>query len=145
MKKRLLLVGGVILLLVGLFGLPQQANVNGFEIDVPKPNGNVPDNVRNIASLVTNVEDRQQLCAFNKIFADRLISYETDQQKLNDVYVLAAKKYFGDSLKDKYKDLDVILKNAISSVTGDDVHLLGDKEKEDLQNNFYAISWYLIN
>jgi hypothetical protein len=82
---------------------------------------------------------------FNKVFADRIISYDIDTQKLNHLYTLAGKYFFGDSLKDKYADLDIFLINSIIDTVGDKNHILSDNEKLLLQEKFYGIAWYLNN
>lgn len=146
MKDNKLLLLGVIMVLLALsIGRAAPDNSDKLNIDIPTPPTTISEEIKNIANIVTETEDRNKLCAFNKIFADRLVSYSTNQQQLNDVYVLAAKKYFEGALKDKYEGLDTLIKNAMIDVVGDDLHLLSPAEKKELQENFYAIAWYLNN
>jgi hypothetical protein len=143
--NRLLLLGVIMVLLALSIGRAASDSDGRLDINIPEPSPNVSEKIKNISNIVTETEDKKKLCAFNKVFADRLILYNANQQELNDVYVLAAKKYFGTSLKDKYDGLDSILKNAMLDVVGDDVHNIGPEEKKELQENFYAIAWYLNN
>ena len=143
--NRLLLLGVIMVLLALSIGRAAPDNDGRLDISIPEPSSNVSEKIKNISNIVTETEDRNKLCAFNKVFADRLMSYNATQQELNDVYVLAAKKYFGKSLDNKYEGLDILIKNAMLDVVGDDVHNIGPEEKKELQENFYAIAWYLNN
>ncbi len=143
--NRLLLLGVIMVLLALSIGRAAPDNDGRLNLDIPQPAPNISEAIKNVSNIVTETEDRNKLCAFNKVFADRLISYNTNQQQLNDVYVLAAKKYFGGKLKDKYEGLDTLIQSAMIDVVGDDLHVLGPAEKKELQNNFYAIAWYLNN
>lgn len=141
-KNDILLVLGILILVFAVFSTKVMPH-NTIDIDVPAPSQNISEEIKNISKLITDKKDRAEICIFNKVFADRLIKYETDQQKLNDVYVLAAKNMFKDSLAGKYNGLDELLIYCINNVTGDDNHILSDEEKTNIQNNFYATSWYL--
>lgn len=143
MKKNSFLLWSGLLLIAFAFFAPVIRPDNQITIDIPSPTSIISDEIKNISNIVTDNEDRAALCIFNKIFADRLVTYETTQQQLNDVYVIAAKQMFGESMKDKYDELDLILLNAIRQVTGDDTHTLSEEEKTQIQSNFYAISLYL--
>lgn len=143
MKKNNILLGvGILLVVFAVFSGKTMPN-NTIDIDIPRPISDVSESIKNISTIISDKDDKIELCVFNKVFADRVINYDTDQQKLNDVYVLAAKNMFGDSLRDKYNGLDEIIRDAIRSITGDDNHELTNDEKSDIQTNFYAISWYL--
>lgn len=141
-KNSFLLLAGLLLVVFAFFA-PAIKPDNLITIDIPNPPSDISDEIKTISNIVTDNQDKMSLCIFNKVFADRLIKYETTQQQLNDVYVIAAKNMFNTSIKDKYDNLDTILLNAIRQVTGDDNHTLSDEEKKKIQSNFYSISWYL--
>lgn len=144
MKNRLLFFVGAFVIFFSLFGTSlTQIVEEQIDIGIERPSQELIDRFDEVSSIVTEDEDRIRLAIFNKVFADRLMAYETTQQQLNDVYVLAAKGYFKDSMKDKYKNLDTFLKNAIRDVSGDQVHVLSDVEKADLKLYFTSIAWCL--
>ena len=99
----------------------------------------------NILITIIRIVFWVNLCIFNKLFGDRVVNYKTSQQELNDLYVLSAKNFFGDSIKNKYEELDKFLVDAIMEITGDDIHQLTEEEKESLQKTFYTIAWKLNN
>lgn len=149
-KKTSLIIGLIILLLSSNNKLLDSVNLPPKEIEVldisiEKPSEDISSKVSIISDIVKEEQDRINIAVFNKVFADRLIRYDVNQQQLNDVYVLSAKNFFGDSIRNKYDSLDVFLKGVISDVTGDDIHILSEDEKSELSNRFYGVSWYLIN
>jgi len=145
-NKILLLIGGLLIVLSTLSFSPQPEGVEVLvDIDIPKPSDIYLDRLSPISDIVTEQQDRVNLCIFNKLFGDRVVNYKTSQQELNDLYVLSAKNFFGDSIKNKYEDLDKFLVDAIIKITGDDIHQLTDEEKLELQKTFYGISWALNN
>lgn len=145
-NKILLLIGGLLIVLSTLSFSPQPEGVEVLvDIDIPKPSDVYLDRLSPISDIVTEQQDRVNLCIFNKLFGDRVVNYKTSQQELNDLYVLSAKNFFGDSIKNKYEDLDKFLVDAIIKITGDDIHQLTDEEKLELQKTFYGISWALNN
>jgi hypothetical protein len=145
-NKILLLIGGLLIVLSTLSFSPQPEGVEALvDIDIPKPSDIYLDRLSPISDIVTEQQDRVNLCIFNKLFGDRVVNYKTSQQELNDLYVLSAKNFFGDSIKNKYEDLDKFLVDAIIKITGDDIHQLTDEEKLELQKTFYGISWALNN
>lgn len=146
MKSNYLLIAGLALVVFVFL-----SKISGVEKDVTpslgiqKPTDAISQQVSKINSIVTNDIDRLNLAVFNKVFGDRVVSYDTDIQKLNNVYTLAAKYFFGDTMKDKYIDLDLFLINSIIDTVGDKNHILSDSEKSSLQEKFYGIAWYLNN
>ena len=114
MKSNYLLIAGLALVVFVFL-----SKISGVEKDVTpslgiqKPTDAIAQQVSKITNIVTNDTDRLNLAVFNKVFADRIISYDIDTQKLNHLYTLAGKYFFGDSLKDKYADLDIILIKSI--------------------------------
>ena len=146
MNNRLMFFIGALVIFFSLFGASLTDVIDEpIDIGLEKPTEQIIEEVEEVSNIVTSQEDKVSLAIFNKIFADRLVSYDTNQQQLNDVYVLAAKNYFKDSLKNKYDDLDNFLIKTLQSVTGDQIHVLSDQEKSDLQEKFYGISWCLTN
>ena len=146
MNNRLMFFIGALVIFFSLFGTSLTDVIDeSIDIGLEKPSEQIIEEVEEVSNIVTSKDDRVSLAIFNKVFADRLVSYDTNQQQLNDVYVLAAKNYFKDSLKSKYDDLDNFLIKTLQSITGDQIHVLSDQEKSDLQEKFYGISWCLVN
>lgn len=113
-------------------------------LNIDKPSQSVLDIVNPTAKKISDPTDRAKLAIFNQDFAKRLVSYNTDIQKLNDVYVLAASTFFKDSIKDKYDNLDKDLIGFIQSVTTDENHSLTQEEKNKISEIFLGFSWVLI-
>lgn len=147
MKNKLLLfIGGIMIIIGTLSAGDTNVGIDVLvNIDIPKPSETMESKFSNIKNIVREQEDKINLCIFNKIFADRIKNYSIDQQQLNDLYVMAAKDFFGESLKNKYDGLDNFLVSAINEVVGEEVHQLNEDEKSQLQNRFYAIAWILNN
>jgi hypothetical protein len=146
MKVKPTLIIGIALLTIGLFlgnSKPVDNQLKLLEID--KPNPETISLVFPVANIITNPDDKAKVALFNHEFSKRIISYDADIQQINDVYVLAASKFFQESMKDKYKDLDLKLIDLIKSVTTDDNHRLTDEEKKILSQRFSGLSWALIN
>lgn len=114
-------------------------------LDIPKPSQQIIEIVKPINEVILNSEDKAKLAVFNKEFASRIISYDTDVQQLNDVYVLSASYTFEETLKDKYNNLDSLLIDLIKKVTTDQNHKLTDQEKQLISEYFLGLSWVLIN
>lgn len=145
-NKILLLIGGLLIVLSTLSFSPQPKGAEVLvNLDIPKPSDVYLDRLSPISDIVTEEQDKVNLCVFNKLFGDRVVNYKISQQELNDLYVLSAKNFFGDSIKNKYEDLDRFLVDAIMEITGDDIHQLTEEEKESLQKTFYTIAWKLNN
>ena len=145
----------VLLILYGIFGnslfiqdsvapkpRPEPAPVS--IINVEKPNDAVLGKVKKFSDLITDPTDRAKLAIFNYEFANRVIKYNTDLQKLNDVYVLAAKTFFKDSLKDKYDALPEMIISLIQDTTTDENHVLTPNELKSINENFSGVAWILI-
>ena len=115
------------------------------KIDIVEPDKDSLSNVSHIAVNITDRNDRLKLSIFNKVFADRLLSYPADAQQINDVYTLAAKNVFGSSLNGKYASLGGDLTDLMESIMGDENHTLGAEEKEILHRHFMALAWCLAN
>lgn len=113
-------------------------------LDIKEPSQEIIALVKPIKDLVTDPTDRAKLAIFNQDFAKRIKTYSTDNQKTNDVYVLAASYFFKDSIRDKYDGLDAAIIDLLKSSIGDDNHILTESEKEDIANKFLGLAWILI-
>lgn len=113
-------------------------------LEIEEPTPEILELVQSISDLVTDPTDRAKLAIFNQEFATRITNYETDNQKTNDVYVLAASYFFKNELNDKYDGLDQEIIKLIRSSIGDENHVLTTEEKVDLSNKFTGLAWSLI-
>lgn len=113
-------------------------------INVDKPSEEVLTKVRPVGKLVTSTEDRARLALFNHEFAERITRYNTTVQQLNDVYVQAAKNFFGSQLNGKYENYSDGLKSLFQSVTTDDNHVMSTQEKDSIKEIFNGLAWVLI-
>lgn len=113
-------------------------------LDIKEPSQEILALVSPTAQLVTDPTDRAKLAIFNQEFATRVLNYTTDNQKTNDVYVLAASYFFKDGLKDKYDNLDNSIVKILQSSIGDENHILTSEEKADIAAKFMGLAWALI-
>lgn len=113
-------------------------------IKVERPSEAILLKVRPAASLISQTEDRAKLALFNHEFANRVSKYNTDVQKLNDVYAKAGSIFFDKALKGKYDGFSESLEEIFESVTTDENHSLTDEEKKELKELFLGLSWALI-
>lgn len=150
MNNRTRIVVGLSLVTIGLFWdnivksipkIDKTPNVNVVQID--KPSQEIIDQTMPIASLVTDKNDKTNLCLFNNVFSKRVTGYNTEAQKINDVYVEAGKNFFGDSLKGKYQGFSSSLDDLFISVLGVENHTVTDKEKSALSETFRGLAYCL--
>lgn len=142
---------GIVVILVGLFwaqiqeGIPDIVpdDVTPVVINIDEPTEEIKNKVSSIADLVTDEKDRFNLCVFNKIFAERVKSYEADAQQINDVYTEAAKLFFGETLKGKYVGYGEGIQKLMSDIVGNENHVLTQDEKNQLSAVFYGLAWHL--
>lgn len=113
-------------------------------LNIDKPTEDIINRVKTFSDLITDPTDRAKIAIFNYEFANQLISYETDLQQLNDVYVLAGKKFFQNSMVGKYKALPDMITSLIQEVTGEANHVLSEQEKQKLNQYFLGVAWVLI-
>lgn len=113
-------------------------------LNIDKPTEDIINRVKTFSDLITDPTDRAKIAIFNYEFANQLISYETDLQQLNDVYVLAGKKFFQNSMVGKYKALPDMITSLIQEVTGEENHVLSEQEKQKLNQYFLGVAWVLI-
>jgi hypothetical protein len=155
MKKIILFLSALFLITYGMFGAglldlldkPQPSPKPEPELailNIDKPSAEVIEKVKNFSAIITDPTDRAKLAIFNYEFANVLISYDTDVQKLNDVYVLAGKKFFKNSLVGKYSTLPEQITNLIKDIIGEENHTLSSEEKNKLNQYFLGVAWVLL-
>lgn len=141
MKNKALFLVGLILIIFPLFlGAKKEPVDVDINISIPTVSVDILKKTDKIKDIVSDSNDKIELCVFNKVFADRLLKYNATQQDMNDVYVAAAKIVFENRLNDKYDGLSTFLIGLIDEVTGEDVHKLTQQEKESLQQTFYGVA-----
>ena len=148
MSVRLLI--GVVLVLVGVFwediknSIPEIPD-NKPIITIDTPENSLVDQWTETCKSIKDPKDRVRLCVFNKVFADRVVGYNADAQQINDLYVLAAKEVFGDSIKGKYDKLGPAAQESMVSILGEENHIITESEKQNLNKAFLAFAWCLNN
>lgn len=141
---------GIGLILVGVFW----GNIKDIIPEIPddkpiviieRPEDSLIKRWSNVCESIEDPKDRESLCVFNKVFADRVVKYEADAQQINDVYVLAAKEVFGDSIRGKYDKLSSATQGSMVSILGEENHSVLESEKQELSKSFMAFAWCLDN
>jgi hypothetical protein len=112
-------------------------------IDIEKPEQDALILTQPISNLVTDPTDRIKLALFNQEFSKRVFAYTIDNQKTNDLYVLAAEYFFQGSLRGKYPTLDKAVVSLLESSVGEENHILTEEEKLDVSKKFIALAWSL--
>lgn len=150
MNNRTRVIVGLSLVTIGLFWnnivkiipkIDNKPTVNVVNID--KPSQEIIDKTSPVASLVTEKNDKINLCLFNDVFSKRVTGYNTDAQKVNDVYVEAGKNFFGDSLKGKYQGFSSGLDKLFVDVLGTENHTVTESEKLSLAETFKGLAYCL--
>lgn len=113
-------------------------------LNIEKPSQDVVDRVQKFSSLITDPTDRAKIAIFNYEFATKVVGYEANLQQVNDVYTLAGKTFFKNSIVGKYSGLGDKLVELLTEVAGDKNHILNEKEKSDIHDNFMGVAWVLI-
>lgn len=142
---------GLILVCIGLL-LPPHIKINNVDnnnnvaiLNIDKPTNDILNVVSPISSVVTDPTDRAKLAIFNQDFANRVKNYDADTQQINDLYTIAASEFFGNSLDNKYTNLDTLLVDLMKKCcNGDDNHKLTKEEKDKLSTHFMGLAWSLI-
>ena len=130
-KKTILNLVAIVMLILAVtpkITIPNVVPINptpAIKLDLDTPTAEILSTVSPINKLITN-------------------KYNIDTQKINDIYVLAAKYFFEDSIKDKYDTLPEELKTLFKTVVGEDNHTITAEEKVALQNVFGGLAWRLI-
>jgi hypothetical protein len=113
-------------------------------LDIDKPSDNVIQDVSIFSDLITDPSDRAKIAIFNHEFAQRVLKYNTDVQQVNDVYSLAGKLFFKQSLVDKYEGLSENIKRVLQQILTEENHTVTTEEKQSLKEYFMGIAWVLI-
>ena len=100
--------------------------------------------MQGICDSITDPSDRAKLAIFNYEFANRVASYNANSQQVNDVYTLAGKTFFKNTLVDKYDGLAEKITGILKHVMGDENHELSQDEKNKLKEYFLGIAWVLV-
>jgi hypothetical protein len=141
---------GLLIVLIGLF-LPQiQERIPDLipkpsapVVDIKEPTQEIKEKTLKIAEKVTDDKDRLDLCIFNKEFSERILTYNTDVQQVNDVYTEAAKILYKDSLKGKYDGYGSGVISLILEITGSENHELTQSERQQISDVFSGLAWNL--
>lgn len=149
-KKTLL---ALLLIIFGVFGSDIKNIVPNFNpeppaakiLNIEEPSQEILESVSIFSSMITDPDDRAKIAIFNYEFANRVSSYKTTSQQVNDVYTLAGKIFFKGTLVDKYDGLGEAIIELMQKCIGEDNHTLTQKEKEDLSANFLGLAWVLIH
>lgn len=152
MNNSMIRVIGIIFLIAGFFidnivdSLTVVNEIQVVRLGLSQPSDEISSIVSKIDDIVKDKEDRLAIAIFNKVCADRIPNWpEFTQQEWNDVYVSAAKKFFGNSLRGKYADLDIFIVSLISDVTGDEIGNLSASDRKQIVNRLNGVSWFLLN
>ena len=113
-------------------------------LNVEKPSENILNKVQKFSDIITDPTDRAKLAIFNYQFAKNVLGYETNLQQVNDVYTLAGKSFFQESLKGKYKELPTMIIDLIKDTTSEENHILTQDEKNNISADFMGVAWVLI-
>jgi len=114
-------------------------------LNIDKPSDIVLGDVSIFSDLITDPNDRAKIAIFNYEFAERVLSYDADVQQINDVYSLAGKLFFKNTLVNKYEGLSEEIQQLLEKLLTDENHSISTKEKESINKYFMGISWILIN
>lgn len=152
MNNSMIRVIGIIFLIAGFFidnivdSLTVVNEIQVVRLGLSQPSDEISSIVSRIDDIVKDKEDRLAIAIFNKVCADRIPNWpEFTQQEWNDVYVSAAKKFFGNSLRGKYADLDIFIVSLISDVTGDEIGNLSASDRKQIVDRLNGVSWFLLN
>ena len=74
-----------------------------------------------------------------------MLSYETNSQQINDVYSLAGKLFFKETLVDKYDSLAENIISLLEEIIGKEDHILSEEEKQSISKYFKGVAWVLIH
>lgn len=114
-------------------------------LDINKPTDTIIDRVKIFSDLIKDPDDRAKIAIFNYEFAERILKYNTTSQQVNDVYTLAGKIFFKDTLVDKYDGLAEEIIKLLQEILTDENHTVSSSEKDNLNKYFMGVAWVLIN
>jgi hypothetical protein len=133
---------GLVDLLKNIKPIPQPQPASILNID--KPTNDVILRVERFSNLITDPTDRAKIAIFNYDFANRIKTWDTNNQQVNDVYTLAGKIFFQESLVNKYSGLSTEITDLLKELLTDDNHVLSEEEKNKVNQYFAGIAWVLI-
>jgi hypothetical protein len=133
---------GLVDLLKNIKPIPQPQPASILNID--KPTNDVILRVERFSNLITDPTDRAKIAIFNYDFANRIKTWNTNNQQVNDVYTLAGKIFFQESLVNKYSGLSTEITDLLKELLTDDNHILSEEEKNKVNQYFAGIAWVLI-
>jgi len=133
---------GLVDLLKNIKPIPQPQPASILNID--KPTNDVILRVERFSNLITDPTDRAKIAIFNYDFANRIKTWNTNNQQVNDVYTLAGKIFFQESLVNKYSGLSTEITDLLKELLTDDNHILSEEEKNKVNQYFVGIAWVLI-
>lgn len=114
-------------------------------LNIDKPSDEVIQRVKGFSNIITDPSDRAKIAIFNHEFATRVIDYSTTSQQVNDVYALAGKLFFKQTLVDKYDGLAEKIVRLLEEILSDENHAVSIDEKMKLNEYFLGLAWVLIN
>jgi hypothetical protein len=151
MSDNLRVILGLVVIVVGLswgnwewspIVIPSNPTV---ELDIPKPSSSTLKKVSVISELVTEQDDQVSLAVFNKVFAERVTSYDATSQQVNDIYTQTARKTFDTSLRGKYNGYSSALTDLFKSIMGERDGKLTTEQKEELSRDFSGLAYSFVN
>ena len=114
-------------------------------LNINKPSDKVIKRVQEFSDLITDPNDRAKIAIFNHEFAKRVIDYSTTSQQVNDVYSLAGKLFFKQTLVDKYDGLAEKIVDLLEEILSDENHAVSIGEKMELNKYFMGVAWVLTH
>lgn len=113
-------------------------------LNINKPSDEVIARVKVFSDIVSDPTDRSKLAIFNYEFAKRVVGYETTVQQVNDVYSLAGKTFFQNSIVNKYESLSENITDLLEEIITDENHVVSMEEKNKLNEYFMGVAWVLV-
>lgn len=112
-------------------------------LNISKPSEKIVNRVQQFSDLITDPTDRAKIAIFNHEFAERVINYSTTSQQVNDVYSLAGKLFFKQTLVDKYDGLAEKIVGLLEEILSNENHTVSTEEKIKLNEYFMGVAWVL--
>ncbi len=113
-------------------------------LKIESPSQEVQDRVAVFSDMITDPSDRAKIAIFNYEFANRVLDYSATVQNVNDVYTLAGKTFFSESLVNKYEGLAQEIVSLLSECMGEEEHSITADEKVKIHDYFLGVAWSLI-
>ena len=114
-------------------------------LNIDRPSDEVINRVKEFSDLITDPNDRAKIAIFNHEFATRVMDYSTTSQQINDVYALAGKLFFKQTLVDKYDGLAEKIVDLLEEILSDENHAVSMGEKKKLNEYFMGVAWVLTH